>query len=294
VDETPLPFEFLDGQMYADKGSHSVQVKASNSGWDKRQATLVLTVFGSGKPRVRPLIIFKGKENYEGRRSQFYIRKREEEMARYDNRVEVRWNETAYANSKLLIDWINNLLVPGLPSGPCLLALDVAKFHSMESVLTTLRSHDIIPSLIPPRCTGLVQPLDVSINKPFKSMLRDILEELLDQYEETHNQSLREIQKSNTTAIAERRVLVTQAVGHAWDQFCLKHQELIVETFRKLGLTLPIDGSLDEELSVKGIDSSLLRIGDWRYHEHTMASQETGPLVEEEAEDLGIEFVDRE
>ena len=65
VDETPLPFEYLNGQTYADKGSRSVQVKATSSGWDKRQATLVLAVFGSGKPLVRPLIIFRGKERYD-------------------------------------------------------------------------------------------------------------------------------------------------------------------------------------------------------------------------------------
>ena len=70
LDETPLPLEFLDGQTYADKGSKSVQVKASHSGWDKRQASLLLAVFGSGKARVRLLIIFKGKEVYEGRRSE--------------------------------------------------------------------------------------------------------------------------------------------------------------------------------------------------------------------------------
>jgi len=32
MDETPLPFEYLDGQTYADKGSHSVQVRATCSG----------------------------------------------------------------------------------------------------------------------------------------------------------------------------------------------------------------------------------------------------------------------
>lgn len=111
-------------------------------------------------------------------------------MARYDDRVEICWNETAYAISDLLIDWINNLVVPALPPGPRLLALDVAKFHSTEAVLTTLHSHDIIPSLIPPGCTGLVQPLDVSVNKPFKSLLRDILDDLLDQYEERHHLDL--------------------------------------------------------------------------------------------------------
>jgi len=295
VDETPLPFEFLDGQTYADKGSRSVQVKASNSGWDKRQATLVLTIFGSGRPRVRPLIIFKGKEKYEGRRSQFYQQKREQEEARYDIRVAVHWNETAYANSDLLIDWIENLLVPALPPGSRLLALDVAKFHSMEGVLSTLRSHNIIPSLIPPGCTGLVQPLDVSVNKPFKSLLRDILDNLLDQYQDIHHINLREIQRSNSSAIAERRVLVTQAVGAAWEQFCEKHQGLVVSTFRKLGLTLPIDGSSDEELSVKGIDSSLLEIGDWRRDENSILSQEDGlGSLDGEPVEHGIEFVDRE
>ena len=36
LDETPVPFEFLDGQTYADRGSNSVQVKASHSEWYKR------------------------------------------------------------------------------------------------------------------------------------------------------------------------------------------------------------------------------------------------------------------
>jgi len=83
LDETPLPFEYLHGQTYADKGSHSVQVKASHSGWDKRQATPLLTVFGSGKPRVWPLIIFRGTEEYSGRWADYFQRKREEEMVRY-------------------------------------------------------------------------------------------------------------------------------------------------------------------------------------------------------------------
>jgi len=90
LDETPLRFEYQDGQTNADKGSDSVQVKSTASGWDKRQATLVLAVFGSGVPYVRPMIIFKGKEKYNGRRSQYFTRKREEEERQYDTRVDVR------------------------------------------------------------------------------------------------------------------------------------------------------------------------------------------------------------
>ena len=301
IDETPLPFEFLDGQTYADKGSHTVQVKASNSGWDKRQATLLLTVFGNGKSRIRPLIIFKGKERYEGRRAAYFQRKREEEMARYDARVDIRWNESAYSNSALLVEWIKEVLVPALPPGPRLLALDVAKFHSTDEVLHTLRSNNIVPSMIPAGCTGLVQPLDVSVNKPFKNILRDLLENLLDDHEATHQQNLRELHRSDISAIAERRILVTQAVGQAWEQFSHTYQELVVNTFRQLGLTLPIDGSYDSELSIKGIDPSLLEIGDWGQ------GGENSPGVEEELASVispsgvlndenssAVEFIDRD
>jgi len=219
LDETPLPFKFLDGLTYADKGSKSVQVKASYSGWGKRQAFLLLAVFGSGKSKIRPLIIFKRKEKYEGKRREFYNWKGEKEMARYDLRVEVCWNENAYTNSNLLVDWINQILVPVLPPGPRLQALDVAKFHSTDEVLFTLRSHDIVLSLIPPGCTGLVQSLEVSVNKPFKCWLGDILDELLDAFEAKNNLSFREIPRANSPAIAKPRILVTQVVGEAWEQF---------------------------------------------------------------------------
>jgi len=63
MDEIPLPFEFLEGQTCADKGSTTFQVKSSRSGWDKRQATIFFCVFADGAMRVQPLIIFKGSDN---------------------------------------------------------------------------------------------------------------------------------------------------------------------------------------------------------------------------------------
>ena len=203
MDETPLPFEYLDGQTYADKGSHTVQVKATASGWDKRQATMVLGIFGSGKNRLQPLIIFKGKERYTGARSRYYQQKRDEEMSQYNERVIVRWNETAYANADLIVEWITDYLAPALPPGPRLLALDIAKFHCTNSVLQTLREHDITPSIIPAGCTGLVQPLDVSVNKPFKDLLRDMIDEALDNYQTNYSVDLREIRRADQNAVGQ-------------------------------------------------------------------------------------------
>lgn len=48
IDETPLPFEYLSGWTYDFEGSKTVWVRESQSGWDKRQASLVLCVFADG------------------------------------------------------------------------------------------------------------------------------------------------------------------------------------------------------------------------------------------------------
>ena len=261
MDETPLPFEFLDGQTYADKGSHTVQVRGTRSGWDKRQATTLLCIFADGAMRVKPLILFKGALAENLTRSADKKR-RAAELARYDPRVAVQFNPNAYANESVLVNWITDMLVPALPTGPRLLALDVAKFHKTNAVLDTLHSHDIIPAMIPPGCTGLMQPLDVAINKPLKDILQSLVEDALDRYEEQSGEDLREM--GRTSAVEDRRVLVQHCLADAWETFCTTKRELIVSSFRKVGLSLPIDGSCDEELSVKGIPSEDLKVGNWR------------------------------
>jgi len=291
MDETPLPFEYLDGQTYADKGSRTVQVKASNSGWDKRQATLVLAIFASGRSRVKPVIIFRGKETYT-ERSRHYLRRRQEEMARYDSRVNIYWNENAYMNSDHLIHWTNNYLIPSMPSGPRLLALDVAKFHYTPAVLANFRTQNILPSLIPAGCTGLVQPLDVAVNKPLKGILRDLMDEALDLYEAQHSQDLREIQSNNTAAITERRVLITWCVGQAWETFCNTRSSVIVDIFRQLGLSLPVDASCDSELTVKGIPSEQLVISDSTPLEEASTTSESSISEPASLVEAGLDFVE--
>lgn len=58
VDQTPLPFTFNKGQGYDAK---TVWHHGAQSGLDKRQCTVQLTIFADGEPRVKPLLIFRGK-----------------------------------------------------------------------------------------------------------------------------------------------------------------------------------------------------------------------------------------
>ena len=95
MDQTPLPWEYLEGRTYEFRGSKTVWVRSRKSGWGKRQATIQLTIFADGVARVKPLIIFRGAEE-----SKSAVRKREAEH--YDPRVVVKFNQKAYANTGMI------------------------------------------------------------------------------------------------------------------------------------------------------------------------------------------------
>ena len=54
MDQTPLPFVLDDGKNYDKKGVKEVWAQSGQSGLDKRQPTVQLTVFADGVNRVRP------------------------------------------------------------------------------------------------------------------------------------------------------------------------------------------------------------------------------------------------
>jgi hypothetical protein len=62
--------------------------------------------------------------------------------------------------------------------------------------------------------------------------------------------------------VGKRRVVTTCCVGNAWYQFCIEKQDLIKYVFRKVGLSLPVDGSADHEIDIKGFEG--FEVGDWR------------------------------
>lgn len=81
--------------------------------------------------------------------------------------------------------------------------------------------------------------------------------------------------------MGQRRVLTTWCVGDAWYLFCIEKQDIIKRVFRKVGLSLPIDGSADHELDIKGFGE--IDIGNW---ERVDLSSNGSP------DELDLEFAD--
>ncbi|KAA8893330.1 hypothetical protein FN846DRAFT_979530 [Sphaerosporella brunnea] len=62
------------------------------------------------------------------------------------------------------------------------------------------------------------------------------------------------------------RVLMTRCVGQAWATICQERREVVVKSFRQLGISLPINRSSDGELSIKGLSTGRLitAMMDWK------------------------------
>jgi len=137
MDQTPLPFEYLTGRTYSHKGDKTRWAKSEKAGWDKRQATLVLTAFADGIGRVKPLIIFRGTEN-PIRQQRYY----ESEKQQYDPRVSLWFNSKGYANTQTTVRWINELLVPAFhPHGPSM-------WNGGPSLLRTVPNRKPLPAIL--------------------------------------------------------------------------------------------------------------------------------------------------
>ena len=270
LDETPIPFEYLEGKTYDPIGAKTVWAKSSQNGWDKRQASLVLCVFADGIPRIPPMIIFRGKGERLGR-----------EREKYHPGVEVEFNPKAYMNDQLFLQYIEQHLIPALGGRPSLFAIDLMGSHKTPAVLEKLRAHNILPSLIPGGCTSLLQPLDVAINKPFKEMIRELTDTAIFEAEDANT--------FHQWTVSDRRILTTTCVGDAFYQFHLTKSEIIRRVFRQVGLSLPVDGTSDSELKIKGFPE--VEVGDWHRDYEEVEEEAELEIPETNDDDSSIEFV---
>lgn len=255
VDETPLPWEYLIGRTYDLKGSKTVWSKSAESGSEKRQCTLFLCIFADGVPRVPPILIFTATTG---------TKIREKEGHLWDKRVHVEFSPSGWMNETLFMKFINQFLVPIFGNSRALFIFDRYRAHLTPPVIQTCRDNNIIPSLIPAGTTPMTQPLDIAINKPFKGLVKEFTEELREQKE-----SIEEIDK---WSVGQHRVVTTEAVGKAWEEWHQSNarRKIVIQSFRDTGISLPVDGSCDRELKIKGFAPEELVIGDWARSEEEM------------------------
>ena len=82
----------------------------------------------------------------------------------------------------MMLLWIEKILKPYITMAPTgivlpLLFLDSYQVHKMATMNAAINNLGVEVIIIPPGCTGLTQPVNVSFNKPFKNNVLNHYEE---------------------------------------------------------------------------------------------------------------------
>ncbi|RFU25380.1 hypothetical protein B7463_g10948, partial [Scytalidium lignicola] len=261
MDETPIPFEHLDGYSYDMVSTRTVSGCTDRSGWNKRQATLILYIYANGIQRIKPKLIFYG---IAGASGQIYNK----EKHLYYPGVTVEFNSTVYNNEELFMQWIDEELILIANQIDTLLVMDVAIFHKTDLILERLKSANITTALIPPSCTSLLQPLDTVINSLFKQWLREESDQYMESIESEH--------PNFKWSTSDKRIMTTHIVAKAVQRLEQEKKEMVAQSFIQCGISIRPDGSEDSQIKVKDILSIAIDFTGW------------------ESIDFGVEYVKNE
>ena len=157
MDETPMTFDLPSNTTVNELGSKTVSI--CTIGHEKTNFTVVLTCMADGT-KLHPIIIFKLKNIPQGN---------------FPSGVIVRANPIGWMNENEMLYWIENVWVKRAErfSNPrSLLVLDSFSAHVVDSVKRRFMEKNTNIAVIPGGLTSRLQPLDVSINKSFKSKVR--------------------------------------------------------------------------------------------------------------------------
>ena len=228
-------------------GTTEIWFKSGQSGLDKRQCTVQLTIFGDGVPRVRPAV----------------KRLKPDEKKNLDKRVKVYLQPKAWCDESIMKQWVceewGNIFSNPVSFGSSgkILVADVHTAQQTDEVKRLLVNKKTVLVNVPPGCTSHVQPLDVSVNKPFKNLVREQFEKHLDENLDKY------VDGKLTTS--ERRVLTTKWVADAWQKVS-ENKDMIIRSFVKCGITCKLDGSVDDHVNMRGLEGYTMPSPQEEFH----------------------------
>ena len=166
MDETPIFFDSPFSSTIDKKGAKQIEI--ITSGAEKYRVSLLLTKSANGN-RFPPLIIFKGVPGA----------KIEKELNKLqlvkDKKIFVLCQKNSWCTQELFIKWLKLVYRPyEFNQGKkCLLILDHTPSHDNNNSIEFMEKNGIENCFIPEGLTRLTQPLDISINGPFKTYYKN-------------------------------------------------------------------------------------------------------------------------
>lgn len=161
MDETPVWFDMAGDLTVENIGAKTVHVRTTGN--EKNRFTVVLTCFADGQ-KLPPMVIFKGKRWPTTKKT-----------PPPPSGVIIAFHEKGWMDESGMLVWAESYAKdrPGSQQKePALLVFDSFKGHLTDTVKEEIKKHNTDLVVIPGGLTSICQPLDVSINRPFKVALR--------------------------------------------------------------------------------------------------------------------------
>lgn len=219
MDETPLWLGMPGETSIAHCGDKSVPVRTT--GHEKARFTVVLSAMADGR-KLKPYVVCKGIRAVK-------------ELSK-ETGVVVALSRNGWMNEELTKDWVRRAW-GNLSFTRRLLIWDAYKCHIMPSVRSVIEQTQSDISVIPGGLTSLVQPADLSWNKPFKEA-----------YKALYNEWLVNGDKSYTAAgnvRAPAKLMCIKWVKQAWESVT---PDVVRKSFKACGISVAVDGSEDSDI----------------------------------------------
>ena len=220
MDETPLTFDMPPNRTVNNTGEKTIKIRTT---WNEKNRVTVGLACCSDGLKLKPMLIFKRKT-----------------IPKINNkhRVVVSAQEKGWMDSEQMKVWIEKVWrawIGGLGRRKSVLVYDSFEAHVTDTVKASFKRENTELAVIPDGLTSLLQPLDVSINKPFKDGVRK-------QWMQWMADGIHEFTATGHQKKASEE-LICSWISQAWNAI---PSEMIAASFLKCGITNNLDGSQDE------------------------------------------------
>ena len=170
MDQTPYNPKDTEKRTLAKRGAKTVNSKQIKTSVGR--ITGCLTVCADGT-KLKPLLVYKGKP------SGTVI----QEVRKYNGDIVCTVQENAWCDERVMLIWVDEVLKPYVSTAPPgvvpYLLLDKYTCHYQGTVARAIEDLGVEWDILPGGCTGLIQPIDVGINRPWKNRLRYRVEDFI-------------------------------------------------------------------------------------------------------------------
>ena len=167
-----------------------------------------------------------------------------------NKKIFIFFQENAWVNDNIFQNWIDLVFIEHEKNlkNKCLLLLDKAPSHITNNILSYFKNNQIEYILIPARLMRFLQPLDIGVNFPFKTYLKN--KYLIN---ETNNNEINPIKFKDNLSYSNLDILRLNLIYWIlliWEDDDIIKPSTIIASFNKATITFPLDGSFDSKFEM--------------------------------------------